>query len=45
VADPEEITDEMQRTLNDWYAKVGRLIQEFREQYSQPGERTIETEN
>lgn len=45
LTDPEEITDEMQRTLNDWYAKVGQLIQEFREQYSQPEEPTIEAEN
>jgi predicted transcriptional regulator len=45
LTDSEEITDEMQRTLNDWYAKVGQLIEEFREEYSQPGERTIEAEN
>jgi predicted transcriptional regulator len=31
--DPDEIADEMQRLLNDWYAKMGRLIGEFRDQY------------
>jgi len=36
-ADPDEVADEMQRMLNDWYAKMGQLIGEFREEY---GERT-----
>ena len=31
--DPDEIADEMQRTLNDWYAKTGQLIHEFRDKY------------
>jgi len=31
--DPQEIADEMQRTLNDWYAKMGTLIGEFRHKY------------
>src|SRR6056297_2538430 len=31
--DPDVIADEMQRTLNDWYAKMGQLIGEFREKY------------
>ncbi|WP_256406530.1 helix-turn-helix domain-containing protein (plasmid) [Haloplanus ruber] len=31
--DAEEITNEMQRTLNDWYAKMGQLIGEFEEKY------------
>ena len=31
--DPDEIADEMQRTLNDWYAKMGQLIHEFRDEY------------
>ncbi|MFC6872398.1 helix-turn-helix domain-containing protein [Halobellus marinus] len=30
---PEQISDEMQRMLNDWYAKMGQLIQEFEEKY------------
>jgi len=29
----DEIADEMQRTLNDFYAKMGQLIGEFREKY------------
>jgi predicted transcriptional regulator len=33
-ADPDEIADDMQRMLNDWYAKVGQLIGEFREEYA-----------
>jgi predicted transcriptional regulator len=26
----------MQRLLNDWYAKMGQLIGEFRETYDEP---------
>ena len=33
--DPEKVADEMQRMLNDWYAKMGQLIQEFEEKYEQ----------
>ena len=33
--DPDEVADEMQRMLNDWYAKMGQLIQEFGDTYSQ----------
>ena len=32
-ADPDVVADEMQRLLNDWYAQMGQLISEFREQY------------
>ena len=32
-ADPDEVADDMQRLLNDWYAEVGQLIQEFRRRY------------
>ncbi|QAU14202.1 HTH domain-containing protein [Halorubrum sp. BOL3-1] len=32
--DPEQVVDEMQRMLNDWYAKVGQLIQEFEDKYN-----------
>ncbi len=32
----DEIADEMQRTLNDWYAKMGQLIDEFRRKYDDP---------
>jgi predicted transcriptional regulator len=33
--DAEEIAQEMQRTLNDWYAKMGQLIGEFGEKYGE----------
>ncbi|MFB6141106.1 MAG: helix-turn-helix domain-containing protein [Halosimplex sp.] len=33
AADADEIADEMQRILNDWYAQMGQLIGEFREKY------------
>jgi predicted transcriptional regulator len=31
--DPSKIADDMQRLLNDWYAKMGQLIQEFEDKY------------
>jgi len=31
--DPDDVTDAMQRMLNDWYAKMGQLIQEFENKY------------
>jgi predicted transcriptional regulator len=34
--DPDEIADDMQRMLNDWYAKMGQLIDDFRELYDEP---------
>ncbi|WP_435102594.1 helix-turn-helix domain-containing protein [Halarchaeum sp. P4] len=41
--DGEEIAQEMQRTLNDWYAKMGQLIGEFGEKYGdQPESATVE---
>ncbi|MFB6125040.1 MAG: helix-turn-helix domain-containing protein [Halanaeroarchaeum sp.] len=33
--DPEKIADDMQRLLNDWYAKMGQLISEFRTKYDE----------
>lgn len=33
--DPDQIAEEMRRILNDWYAKVGQLIQEFEDKYSE----------
>jgi predicted transcriptional regulator len=33
--DPSQIADDMQRILNDWYAKMGQLIQEFEDKYDQ----------
>jgi predicted transcriptional regulator len=31
--DPSQIANDMQRMLNDWYAKMGQLIQEFENKY------------
>jgi len=33
--DPAKIADDMQRMLNDWYAKMGQLIQEFETKYDE----------
>jgi len=33
ATDPSTIADQMQRMLNDWYAKMGQLIQEFETKY------------
>ena len=35
VSDPDEIADELQRMLNQWYADTGQLIQEFRDTYGE----------
>jgi predicted transcriptional regulator len=32
--DPSKIADDMQRLLNDWYAKMGQLIREFETKYA-----------
>jgi predicted transcriptional regulator len=32
-SDPDVVADEMQRMLNDWYAKMGQLIGDFRTKY------------
>jgi predicted transcriptional regulator len=37
--DADEIADDMQRMLNDWYAKMGQLIGEFREKYEESRDR------
>jgi predicted transcriptional regulator len=31
--DPDKVTDEMQRLLNDWYATMGQLIRAFEDEY------------
>jgi predicted transcriptional regulator len=31
--DPSQIANDMQRMLNDWYAKMGQLIHEFEDKY------------
>jgi predicted transcriptional regulator len=33
--DANEIADDMRRTLNDWYAKMGQLISEFEDKYDE----------
>ncbi|QZX99174.1 helix-turn-helix domain-containing protein [Halobaculum rubrum] len=40
--DPSEIADDMQRMLNDWYAKMGQLIGEFETKYEQPDRVPVE---
>ncbi|AFZ74171.1 helix-turn-helix domain-containing protein [Natronobacterium gregoryi] len=42
--DPEQIADDMQRMLNDWYAKMGQLIQEFEDKYEGVEETTVSAE-
>jgi len=42
--DADEVADDLQRMLNDWYAKMGRLIGEFREKYDDV-ETTVPAEN
>jgi predicted transcriptional regulator len=38
--DPGQIADNMQRLLNDWYAKMGQLIQEFETKYESQDQST-----
>lgn len=42
---PDEVADDMQRMLNDWYAKMGQLIQEFRDKYELPEEQAATIES
>lgn len=35
IENPDEVADEVQRMLNDWYAQVGQLIDEFRDEYDE----------
>jgi len=35
--DPEKVASDMQRLLNDWYAKMGQLIKEFEDKYEDAG--------
>ena len=43
-ADPSEVSDEMQRLLNEWYAKMGQLIHEFEEKYADRARIEVEQE-
>ena len=36
--DPSQIASDMQRRLNEWYAKMGQLIQEFENKYDHVSE-------
>ncbi|MFW6458489.1 MAG: helix-turn-helix domain-containing protein [Halodesulfurarchaeum sp.] len=38
ITDPDEIADEMQTKLNDWYAQIGYLVARFREKYVEGAE-------
>jgi predicted transcriptional regulator len=42
--DPDRMANDMQRMLNDWYAQMGTLIQEFRDKY-EAGELSATAEN
>lgn len=43
--DPTAIREDMQRLLNDWYAEMGQLIQQFEEKYSEAGETAVTAES
>ncbi|SDZ74861.1 Predicted transcriptional regulator [Haloplanus vescus] len=43
--DADEIAQEMQRLLNDWYAQMGQLIGEFSDKYGDASEQTPTIEN
>nr|WP_089787874.1 helix-turn-helix domain-containing protein [Halobiforma haloterrestris] len=34
-ADPSQVAADMQRKLNDWYAKMAQLVQEFEDKYGE----------
>jgi predicted transcriptional regulator len=42
--DAEQIAADMQRTLNDWYARMGQLIQEFEDKYADMDEAAVPAE-
>ena len=44
LRDAEEVAREMQRTLNDWYAKMGQLIGEFEDKYGEDHQPTAPAE-
>ena len=43
--DPTQIANDMQRKLNDWYAKMGQLIQEFEDKYERVDKRPAAAES
>ena len=40
--DADDVADDMQRMLNDWYAQMGTLIQEFRDKYDDASSKQVE---
>lgn len=42
--DPDAVAEDLQRMLNDWYAKMGQLIAEFRTTYEAPATEAPRTE-
>lgn len=40
--DPTEVADDMQRLLNDWYVKMGQLIDEFERKYEDAEQSSME---
>ncbi|WP_327053493.1 helix-turn-helix domain-containing protein [Halomicrococcus gelatinilyticus] len=38
---PDQVTNDMQRMLNEWYAKMGQLIQEFEDKYDPKAEQAV----
>jgi predicted transcriptional regulator len=43
--DPSQIANDMQRMLNDWYAKMGQLIYEFENKYEAVEDRPTPAES
>jgi predicted transcriptional regulator len=42
---PAAIRDDMQRLLNDWYAEMGQLLQEFETKFEDRAEQTVPAES
>lgn len=40
VTDPDDVADQMQDKLNDWYAEIGYLLGRFREKYGDGSDST-----
>ncbi len=45
ATDPDQIVDDMQRLLNDWYAQMGQLIRAFEEKYEGTADTIPSVEN
>ena len=41
---PDVIRNDMQRVLNDWYAEVGQLLQEFEDKFDERAEQPVAPE-